>query len=641
MDIKYQNVIQLLMKESRPVTSKELAYNLGVSTKTIRNYVKEINSEYQNKLIISSSQGYKIERKYLDQNFLGDSQLDLPSTQEERVKYMVKSLLQSRDNLIDLYKISEEIAISVESLKNDLIRVKEMLIDNDIYVKQQGELIRIEGAEQDKRKLLGKLLSGEFSENLLNINVLESIFPDYKLKELVDYLNHLFSEYHYFINDYALLNLILEICIEIERIKKDFIQSERHHYLSDFSAEELDMIDVLTVKLSDSYQVIYSDSEKKALANMVLSNVTKLDYSKLDLDQLQGNLDPETSKLIAILLDQMMSWELFDVNNESFLVKFSLHIKNLLNRMNGASKLRNPLTNYLKQSCPLIFEHAIEIANTITGFTGKKISEDEIAFLALHIGSIMGESAYLQDRIKTIFLLPNYYDFSYELMRKIEADFGEDLVINQVVSSIDNIDYTKSDLMINAGPLLYQAAIQEAQITPFYTKNDRENVKKMIECIKLTNKKSYLHQHLSELTSDELFFKVNEQMDKEEVIRFMCDCLVKTEAVTTNYCEEVFEREKQSATAFGRVAVPHSIKMNARKNMLVVLISDKGIKWDKNAVVNIVLLFAVKKEERAIFFNVFDSIVTTLINPNAFQEIMKSKNLEDLIQIFLEHIGDE
>lgn len=641
METKYQHLIQLLLKENRSITSKELAYRLNVSTKTIRNYVQTINGGRTVKLINSSHLGYTIDRSQLEEPVLDNHQISLPNTQDERVNYIVKSLLQSEENTIDLYEISEEIAISIESLKADLARVKEMLIDNNIYVNQRSEVIQIEGTEKDKRKLLSKLLSGEFSENLLNIDILKSIFPDYHLSNLVKYLNELFAEYHYFINDYALLNLILEICIEIDRIKRNFIQSERHNYLSDFSEEELRLVNLLADKLENDYQIVYTESEKKALANMVLSNITRMDFLKIGTEQLNNNLDASSSELIQILINQMKSWELFDVNDEKFLIKFSLHIKNLLFRIDSDTVIKNPLTNYLKQNCPLIFEHAIEIANTISNFTKKKISEDEITFLSLHIGSIMGESAYLNDRIKASLLLPNYYDFSYELMDKIESEFNQDLVINQVISSMDNMDYSSSELIINMGSFLYQSAVQEIQITPFYTKNDRSSIKKAIEHIKLSKKKSYLHKHLIKLTSNDLFFRVDKQTTKKKVIQFMCDRLLEAQAVESNYRQEVFERESQSSTAFGRVAVPHSINMNAKKNSLVVLISEKGIKWDKEMTVNIVLLFAVKKEERAIFFNVFDSIVTTLINPNVFQDIIKSKNLDDLIKIFLQHVDVE
>lgn len=640
MEIKYQNLMQILIKQNKPVTSKKLAYNLDVSTKTIRNYVKEINNIYQDKIILSSGLGYSIDRPLFEKNANSFLKINLPTTQKERVNYIVKSLLQSKNNSIDLYEIGEEIAFSIESLKSDLVLVKEVFIDNDIYVTQKNEIIKIEGPEPNKRKLLGKLLSGEFSENILNLDVLESVFPDFDLRELVEYLNKLFFKYHYFVNDYALLNLILEICIEVDRVKRDFLQSDRHIYIESFSVEDMDMIKELACKLSESYQISYSENERKVLANMVLSYITKLDYTKLDSKKLKQSLDMQTNKLINILMNQMSNWELFDVTDESFLVKFSLHIKNLLDRIHGGGNLRNPISEYLKQNCPIIFEHAIEIANTISVFTHKEISEDEIGFLALHIGSIMGENTYLQDRIKTILLLPNYYDFSYELMKKIENEFGSELAINQVVSSVDNIDDSKSDLMINAGPFLYKTATKEIQITPFYTKNDSENLKQVIEQIKLSKKKSYLHKHLVDLTSEELFFKINSPMSKEEVIKFMCDCLIRTKAVGEDYYDEVIQRENQSPTAFGRVAVPHSIRMNAKTNKLVILLSDKGIKWDKNVTVHIVLLFAVKKDERSIFFNVFDSIVTTLVNPNAYQDIISSNNLEKLIQLFLGYVDE-
>lgn len=641
MENKYQKLIQILVKESRPVTSKELAYSLNVSTRTIRNYVKMINCQQNNKIITSSNLGYMIDKQKIEK-YLNEFNNSLPGGKEERICYIIKKLLRNREHSIDLYDISDEIAISLETLKGDMVRVKEILIENNIYTNQNNEIISIEGSEKDKRKLLGKLLSGELNKNLLNINTLSSIFPECDLNKMASFLGELFSKHHYLVNDYALLNMILEISIEIERIKKGFIQSERHAFITTFSKNEKKLINAISSEIEKDYNIQYSKSEKVVLANIVLSNITKSDYLKLDIMQLKHTLDSSSFKLVNKLISQMNDWELFDLNNEKFLIKFSLHIQSLLQRIEGENVIRNPLVNQLKQSCPLVFEHAVEIAYTISHFTGKKVSEDEVGFLALHLGSIMGETAYLQDRIKATLFLPNYHDLSFEIIDKIEDDFGDELAVTQIISSVENVVHSQAqeDLLINVGPFLNQVSIQEIQITPLYTKKDRKTIRESLDKIKLHRKRNYLHKQLKSLTSRELFFRIDQQVSKYQVINFMCDSLVQLGVVSETYCEEVFMRERQSSTAFGRVAVPHSINMNAKENALVILISEKGIQWDSNSVVNIVLLFSVKKTERSLFFNVFDSIVTTLVNPTAFQNIIESKRLEDLIEIFLAHVDD-
>ncbi|WP_418781180.1 PTS sugar transporter subunit IIA, partial [Holdemanella porci] len=49
--------------------------------------------------------------------------------------------------------------------------------------------------------------------------------------------------------------------------------------------------------------------------------------------------------------------------------------------------------------------------------------------------------------------------------------------------------------------------------------------------------------------------------------------------------------------------------------MVSVLISPKGIRWDEDNIVNIVLMIAVKREDRKRFIELYESIIQTLENP--------------------------
>ncbi len=636
MEAKYREILQILLRSEQGTTANELSYHLNVSSKTIRNYINAIN-ENSGKLIHSSNKGYTVDREQA-QKVLNEGISSLPEKQPDRVLFLLKKLLQTEAQKIDLYDVSEELAVSIETIRNDLGVVKEKVVENQLFIVQKKDLIGIEGMEKDKRKLLSKLLSGEFNKNLLNLEILKNIFPTFDLKLLAQTIRDISEAYNYFINDYALLNLVLEISIEIDRMQHNFMQSDRHNYISQFSQKDLALVEKIANEIEQNFAVRYTDSERKVLANIILSSLTKVDYSKLKSDELVHVLDQKTLELIQQLKSQMSKWQLFDVENNSFLVKFSLHIKNLLIRLASGYSLKNPLTNHIKYTCPLIFEHAVELGNTISKFTDQKIGEDEMTFLALHIGSIMGENDYLNNRIKCVLFLPNYYDYSHELIDKIEKEFNQDLVINQIVSSVEEIDVTRNDFLINVGAFFYNTSLYEVQITPFYTKNDGITIKKAIEKNKVLKRRDYLREHLSQLTEKELFFKEQQGISKETVIQFMSNCLIEKGYVHPNYFSDVNDRESQSSTAFGKVAVPHSLNMDAKKTTMAIMISEKGIQWDEYNKVNLVLLFAIKKEERAIFFNVFDSIVTKLMDPKIMKEVLESDSLEALIEQFLKYL---
>ena len=76
------------------------------------------------------------------------------------------------------------------------------------------------------------------------------------------------------------------------------------------------------------------------------------------------------------------------MSENAFLVKFALHIKNLLLRIRLDRFSTNPYVEYIKSACPLIYEVSVFIADIIYMRTKNRINDNEIAFLALHLSCI-------------------------------------------------------------------------------------------------------------------------------------------------------------------------------------------------------------------------------------------------------------
>lgn len=635
MNKKSEKLLEILIDAKEVINANELSLLLDVSTKTIRNYVAEINAE--RKCIGSSNKGYSVKTSIAKQ-LLEETKSDVPQTQKERVSFILMKLLKRDVNSqIDLYDMSDELAVSYETIKKDFVLVKETLVEYNIFIQMNDSCVLVEGAEKDKRKLLSSLLSGEFNENVLSMDVLDQVFPNYDVKDLAESIQSICKDYHYFINEYALINLVLEISIGIDRIKNHFNHTARHHYRSRFGDRELMMVNKVVAKIEEKYQIAYDESELEEITNIMISSLMKMDYEKINMQNLEEVIGEDGMKLITILKEEMANWDYFNLDNEDFMIKFSLHIKNLRLRMNSGYLLKNPLTQHIKTSCPMIFEHAVEIANKIKHFVGCTINEHEIAFLALHIGSMMGETDYLKDRIKCILLFPQYYDYTTKLIQDINDEFEHDIVISNVFTNPDFIK-EEHDLLIST--IAVDSPIQTVQITPFLTRNDKQNIHNMIEKINLAKKKDYLQQHLMAITDPELFSKNLRFDTKQEVINYICAKMVQRGYVSHQYVQDVTEREHESSTAFGKLAVPHSFQMDAKKTSVYIMLLDKALPWDENNV-NIILLFAIKSEERSLFFNIFDNLVTQLLEPSNLNSVLKSNTIYEFIENFVDCITTE
>lgn len=114
----------------------------------------------------------------------------------------------------------------------------------------------------------------------------------------------------------------------------------------------------------------------------------------------------------------------------------------------------------------------------------------------------------------------------------------------------------------------------------------------------------------------ELFYIRDDLQDKYEILNYLSKEMVRYQIADANFPISVEKREKLSSTCFGgKYAIPHAIELNANKTMVSVLVSHKGIRWDEGNIVNIVLMIAVKREDRKRFIELYESIIQILENP--------------------------
>ena len=90
MNWKTEKLIRLLL-ETQPSTAQALAERMGVSVRSIKNYVHEINSE-ASETVLSSRDGYRLDVEKA-KALLDEKTDNIPQTSRERVIYILNQLL--------------------------------------------------------------------------------------------------------------------------------------------------------------------------------------------------------------------------------------------------------------------------------------------------------------------------------------------------------------------------------------------------------------------------------------------------------------------------------------------------------------------------------------------------------------------
>lgn len=386
--------------------------------------------------------------------------------------------------------------------------------------------------------------------------------------------------------------------------------------------------------IGDEFGIEFNEAERSYLMILLSGKTTLLNYQTLTLDTLTNFVDKHYIELVQTLLEKVYESYFIDLSDDEFIVKFTLHIRNLIFRAKNKQWSKNPLTYTFKDTYPLIHEISVFISNELQQMENITIVEDEIAYISFHIGSFFERKKELESKLLCAVVCPNYYGMQLNLVQKIEAKFKDVMEIMQVTSEIDNLQHNnKIDFIITTLPVK-SPQIPTIFVHPFITKEDYEQIQTLM--VKLSERKNILNvKNYLEMFFDEELFLRNIYLDSaEDYIKFMSQKLYEKHYVKEDYCDSVLEREKMSSTAFNNnVAVPHSLKMDAYRTGTCIIINEKPVKWGEEKV-QIITMIAINKTQRQLFSHVFESFINTLSEWENIKKLTKATNYQDFVDEF-------
>lgn len=641
MQNKHIKLLKFLLDSPSEITAQILAIHLSVSDRSIKNYITEINFR-EPRLILSSHRGYTVD-KVRAMRILSNHVFKMPQTPEERVNYLLTQLLNSRQSDVqipDLNELSDNLCVSYETIKKDLLLVRKKLKEFSLYLTVSNDRLAVEGLEQDKRRMFSSILYVEFSTNILSLAQIGRKFPQYDIDLLVSILVESCKSWHYFINEYALLSLILDVVISIDRIRNDHTFNHHINVQSSavkrkFDERETTFAHKVINDIEHHFGVSYNELETEALTVVLLSSLIRIDMDEIHAGNIEELAGKECMDLVEVLRKEMRHYDFIDGESEQFLIRFTIHIKNLLVRLQHGHITRNPLTEHIKSSCPLIFECAVAISEKIRQFTGYLVDEHEIAYIALHIGSILGSQIAGQNKVSCVLLVPSYHNHTSQLISHIDSLFGEHLMIRAIVTSYEEFESLPGTDFLISTLSISQTIIEWIYINPFLTDRDISALQYKIERVRKKKKRTKLLESLMLISNENLFFHNPHFVNENEAIHFMANTLHKYGYVDDSFVHDVFQRERSYPTTFGNIAVPHSMKMNAFKTGLCVVVSEKPFQWGDN-MVNVVLLFSINRDERSLFYDIFDNLIVLLLEPLNLTKASECQTWQEFVNTMID-----
>ena len=335
------------------------------------------------------------------------------------------------------------------------------------------------------------------------------------------------------------------------------------------------------------------------------------------------------------IIDKIKEYFGIDLSND-YDLKLGLitHLQSLLERQVNNVKVTNLYLKEIKRKYPLVFEMAVHSGEVITECTGYTINENELAFLALHLGAAYERSQSMY-RHRGIVIIPHNQMLSIPCVEKLKNRFGERMEILEIFHFFEElqVEQCQPDFILTTVPLKHQLDIPTLQITLFVNNEDESKVFQLLN--ELDNKLYHndVVKMLKKLIKKNLFHVHQTFHDTTEILNYLCDELIDNDLATKAYKEDVFKREAVSATSFMYgFAVPHSIEVSTKKSCISVLILDRSVKWGEFDVKFIILL-GIRETDNHLLKIFFDWLSSIVANSKKFEQLLEVNNY-DFVLLF-------
>ncbi|MFE8700241.1 BglG family transcription antiterminator [Cytobacillus sp. FJAT-54145] len=636
------SILRELIAADSPITSEFLANIIQVTSRTIRNDIKELESLVEKygstikstrgtgyELIINDNQLFRKLLQEISQDDISRSE-EHPDLPEERVQYLIKRLLLE-PNYVKLEDLADELFISKSTIQNDLRDVKEVLNKYGIVLdKRPNYGIKLKGEEVKLRFCMSEYLFNRKKTELDMINERVSILPNSELLEIKRVILEEIQEHDIPLSDVAFNNLIIHIAIACKRIRNQNYVSLYPDDLRDIiNQKEFEVARKIVEKIEVQLDVVFPEAEVAYVAIHLLGTkmVAESGLNGIEVEYLINDDIHDLTKEILLGIEEKLNLGI--QNDKELNIALSLHLKPAINRYKYGMNLRNPMIEEIKSNYPLAFEAGIIAGMVLKRKLGINIEESEIGYIALHIGTAIERKKMIHQPKKCMIVCASGVGSARLLTIKLQSKFRNQLEILGTTEyyKLHEVPFHKLDFIVSTIPISTPVPIPIIEVNTILGGNDFEKIE-----MALREEKEYSLEY----TKEDLVFLQEKFETREEVIQFLCGKLESKGLVDDTFFHLVMEREKISSTAFGNlVAIPHPIMPKTDSTFWTVCTLQKPIEWGGKRV-QFVCLLCVQKENETDLKKMYDLLIKVIDNEKIVQQLLKCTNYKQFINIFLQ-----
>lgn len=644
MNKRQEDLLITLLEQRDFISASSLSNKLGVSTKTIyqdlkilESYLKSYNLVLnklprhgisivgnlteKNRLRIALFQGKRHEKPFNDYG-------------EREASYLRQLIVGTEKNSILDFSIS--FYLSETSVRRDLEKIEHLLLPYKLTLsKEQGNLVLC-GTEKEIRSFYRTYLISKYQFDVGSQNIeknLADIFQEKIVRQVSQTMKKSKEIYSFSIPNHLEIYLMIDVLIAtfrilqnqiIEAIDIEIEDDLRHFEVYPFASELLSNVLDIPIELIPKNEI-----KQISLTILSLGYIT-IPYKYNKFKGLTIHLIDKVSELSGIDFTQDMDLK----------EKITNHIGPMIYRLKNGIKLKNQTTEEIKKRYSILFNIVWLASQTVSEKYSINFLDSEIAFLTIYFQIAVEKIA---KPLEICVICPHGLATSeliinslrrlvspYDNIKKI--DFGQ--LNNEKVKSADIIISSVELETITFPYILVSPVMSHSDIETI-----RETYHSMVDGNRKTlsaiNNYDFVNQSLIRNLIGNRIYLSKDCRNVTDSIYYLVNNNLSKENHTKEFLESIFDREKLGSTSvYTGIALPHSSPNTVQCSQLSFLSLKNPILWGDN-MIKVIMLIAIKEGEEELYKDALIYIYSKIDNQVFINQLANANTSEEFMEVLL------
>ncbi len=626
-----------LVQRNPGITPEELAERLGVSLRTVRNWVRQANDSLGTSAHLSLARGSGYTLSVTDDASFGawlDEEREqvmtsVPETQADRVSYLLGDLLE-RSDWITIDELASVLFVSRNIVSSDLRQVDATLGRFGLVLERRPHYgIRVTGPESARRACMTQVALSQLKDLPSSVSdVLASDDGDGTIQVVQSCVDDALAASGFSVNPISYQNLIVHIAMALVRIEEgcyvpsslllaqEAADNARAHEVAQLVAHELgDRLGVMLPAEEVDYMAIHLAS-KEALPSP--------DGSE---DEQGIVISDEVWGVVSEMLDVVWESYHFDLSDDLELrMNLARHIVPLSVRLAHNMELENPMLGDIKAHFPFAYSMAVDSSHVITRIFGGTLSEAELGYIALSFALALERRRTERAKKNILVVCASGVGTARIVSYRCRREFGDYLgeVRTCDVSHVASQDFSTIDYVFSAVPIVERLPVPVLSVRAFF---DPEELAPARELIQEPRQESGFLSYFS----PDLFLTHLSYRSKRRALDDLIAHLMAVRPVDERFGEQVWGREKVAPTAFGNgVAMPHPLVAQSDETYVCVGLLDKPLNWGSGGEVRAIFLISYSRDGGPELDLFFDALARLFLDSDSVSTLVSNQSWETL-----------